>query len=299
MFSAIIGSFGALFVIANKKMTLIRQGWSRRVATSAGCIMSPALFKSIEAVLTIFVVVTLFYWFPWFFKCSKIGGTVQMDGSSAAAAGGGDGHRRLEGQSEAAKLYGVADSAHFSLNLIRFYCEEDEYSELATLFMNPAEGAIIQMYSRGTHGIFSIGTMAIFSLVYFATTCFVYGISVPAGLFIPSMMSGAAMGRLFGELVSQAAGEENTDPGLFALCGAAAMLGGVTRMTISLCAIMLELTNDITLALPMVLALAASKAAGDMLSHPIYEVHVKLMGAVREKTLHSATIHSATVHACA
>ena len=251
--------------------------------------MSPALFKAIEAVLTIFFVVTLFYWFPYFFECSKIGGTIQQteetNGSMAEAADSF--RRRLRGGlSEEGKLYGVADSAHMSLNLIRFHCEEGEYSELATLFMNPAEGAIIQVYSRGTHGIFSIGTMAIFGLVYFTVTCCVYGISVPAGLFIPSMMSGAAIGRMFGEFVSQIAGEENTDPGLFALCGAAAMLGGVTRMTISLCAIMLELTNDITLALPMILALAASKVAGDMLSHPIYEVHVELMGApylVRQK----------------
>ena len=50
-------------------------------------------------------------------------------------------------------------------------------------------------------------------------------------------------------------------------------------MTISLCVIMLELTNDITLALPVVLALAVSKAAGDLLSESIYEVHVELMGA--------------------
>eukprot|EP01051_Picozoa_sp_SAG22_P011636 SAG22_NODE_1138_length_5389_cov_22.995085_8_plen_98_part_00 len=49
-------------------------------------------------------------------------------------------------------------------------------------------------------------------------------------------------------------------------------------MTISLCVIMLELTNDITLALPMVLALAMSKAAGDLISDPIYEVHAELMG---------------------
>eukprot|EP01051_Picozoa_sp_SAG22_P011635 SAG22_NODE_1138_length_5389_cov_22.995085_7_plen_219_part_00 len=38
-------------------------------------------------------------------------------------------------------------------------------------------------------------------------------------------MTGAAMGRLFGEVVVLLVGEGHSDPGLFSLCGAAAMLG--------------------------------------------------------------------------
>jgi chloride channel 7 len=63
-------------------------------------------------------------------------------------------------------------------------------------------------------------------------------LQVPAGLFIPSMMSGAAMGRLTGELLSNIVGEAHTDPGLFSLCGAAAMLGallGLAHDTRTIC----------------------------------------------------------------
>ena len=301
--SAVIGGIGALFVVANKHMTLVWQGWARQIARSPGCCLSPKMFKLVEAVGVIWVCVTVFYWFATIFPCRAIGG------SAATAEGGAATDGYTGGSQSAADVYGVNDDAsHFSLNLIRFHCEPGEHSEMATLLMNPQEGTIVQLYSRGTQGIFGATQLSVFALLYFLTVCFVYGIAVPAGLFIP-MMSGAALERLFGELVVLVVGEENSDPGLFSLCGAAAMLGGVTRMTviehasvpftavpcvltafqclttmhrphqISVCVIMLELTNDITLALPMVLALAMSKAVGDLISDPIYEVHVELMGA--------------------
>jgi chloride channel 7 len=283
LMSAGVGAFGAVFVMANHKMSLIRMtiGSKIRAAHAKGsCCISPAMFKLIEAVVTIWLVCTIFYWVPVAFECSpRPSGTMStMNISTVAVAD--DIRRRLSpGVSDDAAAYGISDTAHFPLNLIRFHCKEDEYSQLATLFMNPQEGAIIQMYSRGTVGIFEMYQVAIFAILYFLTTCFVYGIGVPAGLFIPSMMSGAAMGRLYGEILVHWLGEDSTDPGLYSLCGAAAMLGGVTRMTISLAAIMLELTNDITLALPIVLSLVVSKAVGDLMTESIYEVHVELMGA--------------------
>lgn len=46
------------------------------------------------------------------------------------------------------------------------------------------------------------------------------------------------------------------DPGKYALMGAAAQLGGVVRMTISLTAILLEATKDMTFGLPIMLVVS-------------------------------------------
>ena len=64
-----------------------------------------------------------------------------------------------------------------------------------------------------------------FTAAYFVCAVTAYGLAVPAGLFIPSMMIGASMGRLVGELLYLWQ-PDVVDPGLYALVGASAVLGG-------------------------------------------------------------------------
>ena len=87
-----------------------------------------------------------------------------------------------------------------------------------------------------------------------------YGVAVPSGLFVPGMLIGGGLGRCVGELVHVAGGAgANADPGLYALVGAAGVLGGVTRMTMSLAVIILEISNDIDLIIPIMLAVGIAK----------------------------------------
>ena len=93
-------------------------------------------------------------------------------------------------------------------------------------------------------------------------------IKVPAGLFIPSLCMGAIVGRMVGIGMEQfiytyhdvlpwffqAECSNNGScitPGLYAMVGAAAVLGGVTRMTVSLVVIMFELTGGVRYIVPL------------------------------------------------
>lgn len=49
-------------------------------------------------------------------------------------------------------------------------------------------------------------TLGLFTLVYFFLACWTYGLTVSAGVFIPSLLIGAAWGRLFGISLSYVTG---------------------------------------------------------------------------------------------
>ena len=57
------------------------------------------------------------------------------------------------------------------------------------------------------------------------------------------MTIGAALGRLFGHLLADAGHVERANVGRLALMGAGAVLCGVTRMTLTLAAILVEVTQ--------------------------------------------------------
>ena len=56
---------------------------------------------------------------------------------------------------------------------------------------------------------------------------------------------------------------QGTNIAKYALVGAAANLGGATRMTLSLTVIVTECTGDITFCVPIMLALIVAKWMGD------------------------------------
>ncbi|XP_032993769.1 H(+)/Cl(-) exchange transporter 5-like [Lacerta agilis] len=126
-------------------------------------------------------------------------------------------------------------------------------------------------------------------------TVFTFGMKVPSGLFIPSMAVGAIVGRLLGVGMEQLAlhhpdwvlfegwcqpGADCITPGLYAMVGAAACLGGVTRMTVSLVVIMFELTGGLEYIVPLMAAAVTSKWVGDAAAgrQGIYDSHIRLNG---------------------
>jgi len=61
------------------------------------------------------------------------------------------------------------------------------------------------------------------------------------------------------------------DPGAFALLGAGAFMGGVTRLTVAVAVIMMEVSNDVRLLLPLLVAVLAAKTVADAgCGEPLY-----------------------------
>ncbi|KAL5982842.1 hypothetical protein ACLOJK_016919 [Asimina triloba] len=164
-------------------------------------------------------------------------------------------------------------------NFKSFQCPAGTYNDLASLFLNTSDDAIRNLFSSGTKKEFHISSLLIFFVSVYALGIVTYGIAVPSGLFIPVILAGAAYGRLVGTLVGDLIGSvSHLDTGLFALLGAASFLGGTMRMTVSVCVILLELTNDLLLLPLVMLVLLISKTVADSFNRGVYEQIVKMKG---------------------
>lgn len=91
---------------------------------------------------------------------------------------------------------------------------------------------------------------------------------MPCGMYMPMFACGALLGRFVGEFAHIF--DPAVVPGGYALVGAAAMAGGVTR-TISSAVIVFEATGELRHILPVLLAVLISTAVGNMFSLNIYD----------------------------
>ncbi|KOX81276.1 H(+)/Cl(-) exchange transporter 7 [Melipona quadrifasciata] len=146
---------------------------------------------------------------------------------------------------------------------IQMYCNEGEYSAVATLWFQTPESSVRSLFHdpKGSHNDI---TLAIFVVLYFFLAVATFGLSMSSGLFIPSLLIGSAWGRLIGSWLAKLFPNcVVLNPGKYALLGAAAQLGGVVRMTISLTAILIEATQGISFGLPLIIVLIMAKWVGD------------------------------------
>ncbi|XP_020405994.1 chloride channel protein CLC-c isoform X1 [Zea mays] len=160
-------------------------------------------------------------------------------------------------------------------NFKNFQCPPGQYNALASLFFNTNDDAIRNLFSAGYDREFGVSTLLTFFTTVYTLGLLTYGVAVPSGLFIPVILSGASFGRLAGTLLGSVSG---LDPGLFALLGAAAFLGGTMRMTVSVCVILLELTNDLLLLPLIMLVLLIAKTVADCFNKGVYEQIVRMKG---------------------
>ena len=162
-------------------------------------------------------------------------------------------------------------------SVLQLFCNDGEFNVMSTLTFVTPETAVKCLF-HAPLGSFNIPLLVLFSSIYYILACWTYGLSVPSGLFIPSLLIGAAWGRSVGIFLGHLFGVEVwVDCGKYALIGAAANLGGVVRMTISLTVILMEATGNVTFGLPLMLVLMTAKFVGDVFNEGIYDMHIHLM----------------------
>ncbi|EDN98700.1 hypothetical protein SS1G_13559 [Sclerotinia sclerotiorum 1980 UF-70] len=127
-----------------------------------------------------------------------------------------------------------------------------------------------------------IGQLTIAFFIKGLLTIITFGIKVPAGIYVPSMVVGGLLGRTVGHLVqwlvlrfpdasifgSCAVHESGTScitPGVYALIAAGSTMCGVTRLSVTLAVILFELTGSLDYVLPFSLAVLVSKWTADFM----------------------------------
>lgn len=84
----------------------------------------------------------------------------------------------------------------------------------------------------------------IYLIVWYGLTIITYGVTVPAGLFLPGILIGCSVGVIYLDVLVYGFGVEIERLGgqSYIIIGATAMLAGYCRLTYSLAVIMLETT---------------------------------------------------------
>jgi len=177
----------------------------------------------------------------------------------------------------------------------RYQCPEGTHNQLATMLLQGEEGTIKHLYARSHGGDpeSELTPLLICLLVYFGLATGIAGLAIPAGNFVPSMFLGAVLGRLLRQLAAQLPfvslplqetshrllaavaslmGSGTTShsaaadglfslaqPGVYAVIGSGAFLGGFTHMTIAVVAILVEATQDIKLTAPLMLSVCIGR----------------------------------------
>ncbi|XP_062108383.1 chloride channel protein CLC-d isoform X2 [Humulus lupulus] len=245
---AVIGVIGGLLGALFNQLTFYIAGWRRNYLHKKG-----NRVKIYEACLVSVITSLISFGLPLLRKCSACPESDSDGGIECPRPPG---------------MYG---------NYVNFYCSKDkEYNDLATLFFNTQDDAIRNLFSAKTIHEFSAQSLLTYLVMFYSLAVVTFGTAVPAGQFVPGIMIGSTYGRLVGMSVVNFYAKLNIEEGTYALLGAASFLGGSMRMTVSLCVIMVEITNNLKLLVPIMLVLLISKAVGDAFNEGLYEEQARL-----------------------
>lgn len=242
------GVLGSFFTYLNGKIVKAYSEWHGKHGSLA---------KLIQAILVSCVSSLFMFGLPWLATCTPCPSTGNKTCPSTSSSG----------------IYK------------QYACASGHYNDLAGLLLSTKDDVIKSLFNNDSTNEFRYDSLLLFLLSSFVLALVTYGTAVPSGLFIPIIIIGALYGRLTGKLMRSLNGFKNLDEALFAYLGAASFLGGSMRMTVSLCVILLELTNSLLMLPLTMLVLLISKTIGDLFNLSVYDqiIHIKGLPFLEEK----------------
>ncbi|KAM6278094.1 chloride channel protein C-like [Spheniscus humboldti] len=262
------GLLGALFVSLNIKINKLRMQFFNSIPKLS-------LRKTSKLLETVFILVcttTVTVYLPYFFPCTPVMSVrnYQLRNNSEI----------LNQFKREISEYSCSSSTWIGPDGVRY--SNQTFNQAAALLVENGKRGITYLFKRGTHEEFGYASLCTALAFYFILSCWTAGSAVASGLVIPMLYTGALYGRIIGLILVSIFGVQTNkygawiDPGLFAAIGAASFFSGVSRLTISLTVIMVEITNDVQSLLLIMLAVMVAKMVGDLFSASLYSSLLKL-----------------------
>ncbi|KAF6253336.1 chloride channel [Scenedesmus sp. NREL 46B-D3] len=168
---------------------------------------------------------------------------------------------------------------------IKFLCEEGEHNDLATLFLSSSHHTIVNLFSMGHNPgeayvvHFTQGSLVLFVVVYLILMSVGAGVAIPGGLFMPSIMVGAAWGGLWGSALRDWLQHWNIQPGVYGVMAASSVLAGVFRSNVSLVVLVMEGTRGIEFMFGIILSVVVANWVAHHIHHDgVYESELQRIG---------------------
>jgi len=155
----------------------------------------------------------------------------------------------------------------------QFNCPHANINELATIFFGSREQAISDILTDPEQ--FQLATLLTVGCIFFPLLTLTVGVSLPSGIFMPTFLIGSSLGGAAG--IAFKAWIPALAPSTFALLGAAALLAGIQRNTVSLCVILVEGTGQVKILIPVIVTVVIARYVGDQISHSgLYETAIEI-----------------------
>lgn len=164
--------------------------------------------------------------------------------------------------------------------LLQFNCGPDEKNMAASLLLSSSEDMLKRLYAldknsgggQGQKTDFEAFTLLVVFGGYLLLNMSLTGLSLPMGMFFPSMIIGALTGRMFGQSLALCFNSWNINyqplgAGVYALVGSAAFLGGFTHTTLAVVVFLTELASDLYLTAPLCLSVFVANIAAKAIDH--------------------------------